>query len=295
MPIKKRRSFRVKIKTVCILMISLIIVLPYSLAQEKVEKERSAAEYRIGPKDLLSISVFGIEELNKTVRVSEEGKITFPPLGEVEVEGLTKTELEKKLSYLLEEKYLQNPQVTVFIREYQSKRVSVLGAVEEPGPYELLGRQTLLQLISQAGGLTEEAGDEIIVIRQLQDGTSNAIKISIDDLILKGDAMLNIPLEPGDIINIPAIKIVFIYVFGQVREPGAIEVRKSNIPTLLQAIAQAGGFSERAKKSGVLIKRRDKEGKEQQIKVNVKDIIKGKKKDIQLLENDVVYVPETIF
>ena len=258
-------------------------------------QERSTADYRIGAKDLLEINVFGLKELNKTVRVSEDGKISLPLLGEVEVEGLTKAELEKKLSRLLEEKYLQNPQVTVFIREYQSKRVSVLGAVDEPGPYELLGRQTLLQLISEAGGFTDKAGDEIIVIRQLQDGTSTALKILIDDLFLKGDARLNIPLEANDIINIPAYKEAFIYVFGQVRRPGALRVKKSNIPTLLQAIAQAGGFSERAKKGGVLIKRIDEDGKERQIKVNVKDILKGKKKDIQLLENDVVYVPETIF
>ena len=96
-------------------------------------------------------------------------------------------------------------------------------------------------------------------------------------------------------MNIPVDKTVFIYVFGQVRKPGALNVKKLNIPTLLQVIAQAGGFSERASKRRVLIKRIDKNGKEQEIKVNVKDIIKGKKKDIQLKENDVVYVPETIF
>jgi len=206
-------------------------------------QDQYKADYKIGAKDLLEISVFGLEEMNKTVRVSEDGKITLPLLGEVEVEGLTKTELEKKLSQLLEEKYLQSPQVTVFIKEYQSKRISVLGAVGEPGPYELLGRQTLLQLISEAGGLTEDAGDDIIVIRQFQDGTNISLKISIDDLFLKGDARLNIPLEPNDIVNIPAEKTVLIYVFGQVRKPGALEVKKSNIPTLLQAIAQAGGFS----------------------------------------------------
>ena len=258
-------------------------------------EDQYKADYKIGAKDLLEISVFGLEEMNKTVRISEDGKITLPLLGEVEVEGLTKTELEKKLSHLLERKYLQNPQVTVFIKEHQSKRVSVLGAVGKPGPYELLGRQTLLQLISEAGGLTEDAGDDIIIIRQFQDGTNTSLKISIDDLFLKGDARLNIPLEPNDIVNIPAEKIVLIYVFGQVRKSGALEVKKSNIPTLLQAIAQAGGFSERASKSRVLIKRINKDGKEKQVKVNVKDIIKGKKKDIQLLENDVVYVPETIF
>ena len=268
----------------------LILFSPYLFSQKM-----DTADYRIGPKDLLDISVFGLKELNKTVRVSEGGKISLPLVGEVEVEGITKTELEKKLGQLLEEKYLQNPQVTVFIREYQSKRVSVLGAVRNPGPYELLGRQTLLQIISQAGGITNEAGKQIIVIRQLEDGTSTSLKISIDDLILKGDARLNIPLQPDDIVNIPIDKIVYIYVFGQVRKPGALVVKKSNIPTILQAIAQAGGFSERASKRRVLIKRIDESGKEIEIKVNVKSIIKGKKKDIQLKENDVIYVSETIF
>ena len=258
-------------------------------------QEKETAEYKIGAQDLLDISVFGLKELNGTVRVSEEGKISLPLLGEIHVEGLTKAELEKRLSQLLEEKYLQNPQVTIFIKEYQSKRVFMLGAVKESGPYDLLGRQTLLQLISRAGGLTADAGDEIMVIRQLRDGTNRSFRIPIENLILKGDTTLNIFLEPNDIVNIPADKAVFVYVFGQVNKPGALEVKKSNIPTLLRAIAQAGGFSDRASKSGVIIKRVGQEGKEVQIKVNVKDIIKGKREDVQLKENDVVYVPETIF
>lgn len=258
-------------------------------------QERFTTEYRIGPKDLLEISVFGLEELNKSVRVSEDGKISLPLLGEVSVDGLTITQVEQKLSGLLEQKYLHNPQVTVFIREYQSKRVSILGAIKSPGTYQLLGRQTLLQLISHAGGMTGEEGQEIIIIRQLQDGESQSLKISIEDLILKGDPRLNIPLEPGDIVNIPVDKMITLYVFGKVGKPGALQVKKSNIPTLLQAIAQAGGFSERAKKSGVLIKRMEDDGRERKIKVNVKDIIKGKKADIPLEENDIVYVPESIF
>jgi len=268
----------------------LILFSPHLFSQK-----RDTADYRIGPKDLLDISVFGLDELTKTVRVSEDGKISLPLVGEVEVEGITKTELEKKLGQLLEEKYLQNPQVTVFISEYQSKRVSVLGAVRNPGPYELLGRRTLLQVISQAGGITNESGKEIIVIREVEDGVSTSLKISIEDLFLKGDARLNIPLQPDDIVNIPIDRIVNIYVFGQVRNPGALGVKRSNIPTLLQAIGQAGGFSERASKGKVLIKRIDDDGKEIRIKVNVKSIIKGKRKDIQLLENDVVIVPETVF
>ena len=258
-------------------------------------QQEYTVEYKIGPKDLLEISVFGQDELNKTVRVSEDGKITFPLLGEVEVKGLTKVELEKKLSRLLEEKYLHNPQVTIFIKEHQSKRVSVLGAVKNPGHYEILGRQTLLHIISKAGGLTNETGEDIIIMRQSQDGSNISLKISIDGLFLKGDPDLNIPLQPNDIINVPIDKIVHVYVFGQVKNPGALDVKKSNIPTLLRAIAQAGGFSERASKGGVIIKRKDESGNEKTTKVNVKNIIKGKKKDIQLMENDVVIVPETIF
>jgi len=279
-----------KCKIIIFTVVFLLLFSFYLSSQEKY-----STDYRVGPKDLLEISVFGLDELNKTVRVTEDGKITLPLLGEVEVEGLTKAELEVKLKQLLEEKWLHDPQVTIFIQEHQSKRVSVLGAVGSPGPYELLGRQTLLQIISQAGGLTQEAGNEIIVMRQLPDGTSTSLKISIDDLILKGDATLNIPLQPDDTVIIPIDRTVYIYVFGQVRSPGALEVRKSNIPTLIQAIAQAGGFSERASKGGVLIRRMDEDGEEIEIKVNVRNILKGKRKDIQLKENDTVYVPETIF
>ncbi len=270
--------------------LSIILIIFSSIYSQEVSQE-----FRIGPKDLLEINVFGLDELNKTVRVSQDGNITLPLLGEIQVEGLTKTEVENKLRDLLAEKYLQDPQVTIFIAEYQSKRVSVLGAVSNPGPYELLGRQTLMQIIAQAGGMTPEAGDQIIVIRQQPDDSSRSLKISVEELVMKGDARLNIPMEPGDIINIPVDKIVHVYVFGQVNSPGALDVKTSNIPTIVRAIAQAGGFGERAAKGRVLIKRKNDEGNETKIKVNVKDIIKGKKGDIQLQENDVVFVPESIF
>jgi len=239
--------------------------------------------------------VFGLDELNTTARVSEDGMITVALLGEVEVAGLTKSGVEKRLTRLFGERFLKNPQVTVFIEEYRSRIVSILGAVNEPGDYKLLGRQTLLQMISQAGGLTEDAGKEINVIRKKEDGVNASLKVPLEDLMEQGDVELNMVLKPGDIINIPIDKIVRVYVFGQVRNPGALEVKKSNIPTLLRAVAQAGGFSERANKGKVSIKRLNDQDKEVQIIVNAKAIIKGKKKDIQLKENDVVYVPESVF
>ena len=254
-----------------------------------------SAEYKIGPKDLLEISVLGVPEISKlVVRVSEDGRITLPLLGEVGVGDLTKFEVEKKLTKLAGEKIVLKPQVTVHILEYLSRRVSVVGAVGRPGPYELLGRQTVLSVVSEAGGLTEDAGEEIIVIRQLAAGESTSIRISVDGLFVQGDPKLNIALEPGDVLNVPVDKTVPIYVFGQVRSPGALQVRRSSLPTLTQAIAQAGGFTDRANKKRVQIRRKDAAGKELEIIVSVRKILKGKIKDVPLKVNDTIYVPESL-
>jgi len=254
----------------------------------------TSAEYKIGPKDLLEITVLGVQEINKlVVRVSEEARITLPLLGEVEVGNLTKFEVEKKLAGLAGEKIILKPQVTVHILEYLSRRVSVVGAVEKPGPIELLGRQTVLSAISEAGGLTRDAGEEIIVIRQLPDGTNTSIRVSIDGLFIQGDPRLNVVLEPGDVVNVPVDKLVAIYVFGQVRNPGALQVKRSSLPTLTQAIAQAGGFTDRANRKRVQIRRKDASGKDLEINVNVRSILKGTVKDVPLMMNDTVYVPES--
>ncbi len=258
------------------------------------KKGQPAYEYRIGPKDLLEIRVFEVPELNITVRVAEDGTITLPLLGKVEVQGLTRFEVEKKIASLLEAKYLKNAQVNIFIKEYQSKRVSIIGAVKNPGTYELIGRQTLLQILSLAGGLTEDAGDKIIIIRQFKNGKTASLIIDLEELMLKGNPKYNIPLQPDDIINIPVERYVDVYVFGQVKNPGLIRLKKSSGVTLLQAIAQAGGFTDRANKSAVTITRKDERGIEKRIKVNVKKILSGKQKDIKLKPYDIIYVPESI-
>jgi len=251
-------------------------------------------EYIIGPRDLLEIKVFELPEFDHTVRVSEDGSITLPLLGNVKVGGLSKDKAEKRLAELLD-KYVKNAQVSVFIKEYQSNRVAIIGAVEKPGMYELVGRQTLLQMISQAGGFKENAGNEIYVLREGQGGNTASISIDLEDLLLNGNQKLNIPIQPNDIINIPIDRLVTIYVFGEVRNPGAIQVKISKKITLLQAIAQAGGLSENASKRGVIVKRKDKDGKETRMQINLNDIIKGKKQDIPLKEGDVIIVKESIF
>ena len=124
------------------------------------------SDYRIGRQDLLEITVFDVEELDQTVRVADDGSITMPLLGRLVVAGLTKGELEGLIARLLEESYVRDPQVTVFVKEYESKKVAVSGAVKKPGTYEMLGRKTLLEMISIAGGLDTDLGNEIIIFRR---------------------------------------------------------------------------------------------------------------------------------
>jgi polysaccharide export outer membrane protein len=283
-------------KTNIFVLAAIFIISICGSADSQQEQETFVKEYKIGPKDLLDITVFELPELNQTVRVSEDGSISLPLLGKVVIEGLTKEELERKLAGLLEVKYLKKARVTIFIKEYQSKRVSVIGAVGRPGMYELIGRVSLLEMISQAGGLTDRAASELYVLREGKNGIQAKLAIDLNDLIINNNQKLNIPLMPKDVINIPIDEIINVFVFGAVRNPGALQVKMSKKITLLQAIAQAGGTADGASKSGVVIKRKDnKTGKEIKIKVNVKDIINGKKPDIELKEGDVVYVPESVF
>jgi polysaccharide export outer membrane protein len=246
-------------------------------------------EYRIGSKDLLEITVFNRPELNQTVRVSEDGSITLSLLGKVEVAGLTAQNLEKKLAGLLDQQYTKNARVTVFIKEFQ--KVAVLGAVGRPGMYELVGPTTILQIVSQAGGLTAQAMNELYVLRQGPDGSKTRITIDLEDLA-KGNHELDILLQPKDEIIVPIDQLRNVFVYGEVRNPGTISFLQSKRITLLQAIAQAGGPTEWAKKSRVVIKRKDKKtGKEMKIPVNLKKLISGKTSDIMLEEGDVVIVP----
>ncbi len=256
-------------------------------------QENKDYTYSVGPKDLITISVFEVPELNITVRISEDETITLPLLGRVEVGGLTRFQVEKKLASLLEEKYLKNAQVTVFIKEYQSKMVSIIGEVGNPGSYELIGKQSLLQMLSTAGGLNATASDRIIIIRRYKSGKTGSLEINLDELMVKGNPTMNIPLQPGDVINVPGERYLDIYVFGQVKNPGHLKVKKNGPITLLKIIAQAGGFAERARKSAVTITRRVN-GKDIKTRVNVKKILKGKKPDLILKNNDIVYVPESI-
>lgn len=264
-------------------------------AQAQEARDVFVRAYRVGPGDLLELKVFEVKELDQVVRVSEDGSITLPLLGRVVVEGLTQEGVVLKLTGMLQAKYVKNPQVTIFIKEYKNQQVAVIGAVEKAGSYELVGRKNLLQIISMAGGFSATAGNEIFILREGPDGATSTVAIDLKDLLVNGNQKLNIPIEPNDVINVPVDKEIRVFVMGRVSKPGAVRAKLSEGVTLLQAIADAGGLAEGAKKSAITITRKDKAGKEQKIRVNLRDIIRGKKKDVVLQEGDVVYVPESFW
>jgi polysaccharide export outer membrane protein len=278
---------RVRVTTLAAILLAAFTPSVYPLQEIQAARVN---DYRIGPKDLLEITVYELPELNQTVRVSEDGSITLSLLGKVEVAGFTAQELEARLAQLLDQKYTKGAHVTVFIKEYQ--KVSVIGAVGRPGMYELVGPTTLLQAIAQAGGLTAQAMNEIYVYRTGPDGKQERIVIVLEDLMTDGNPELNIELKPKDVLTIPIDQTLNVFVYGEVRTPGVVPYLSSKKITLLQAIAQAGGTTEWAKKSKVVVKRRDKRtDKEMQIKINLKKMISGKIADIVLMEGDVVIVP----
>lgn len=145
-------------------------------------------EYRIGPSDLIEISVFQVPELSKTVRVGARGNLTLPLVGEIQAGGLTAQQLEGRIAQKLSASYLQDPQVSVFIKEYISQRVTVEGAVNKPGVFPVSGKTTLLQAIAMAGGLDKLADpNDIKLFRDRKDGTREAIPYDLE-LIRKGEA-----------------------------------------------------------------------------------------------------------
>ena len=253
------------------------------------------SDYKIGRQDLLEISVFDVDELDQTVRVADDGSITMPLLGTLDVSGLTRTELEQSIARLLAERYVRNPQVTVFVKEYTSKQIAVSGAVKKPGTYEMLGRKTLLEMLSMAGGLDSDFGKQIVIFRQKSNGATERIAIDLDRLVYAADPALNVVVAPNDIIYVPAVEKVRIFVSGAVRKPGLYEVPRHEPVTLLKAITLAGGTTDRAAEKKIQIMRTEEDGSRVTLVVNLKQIKRGKAEDPILHPDDIVLIPEAFF
>ena len=247
----------------------------------------------VGPRDVVEVKVLEDATMSNRVTVTDDGSIILNNVGKVFVAGLSASQIEAKLKSMLEANFLAKATVSVQIVEFSSKPISVVGAVLRPGRISASGNTTLIQAITQAGGLTTGYGKELYVLRTGQNGLTEQLAIDIDELMVSGNPDLNIPLAPNDLVNIPLDMQVTVYVMGEVQKPGKALFRRSQTPTLLQAIADAGGPTDRA--SSKVVVKRMVNGVEKTIRADYKRIIAGRDKDLILQDNDTVVVFEARF
>jgi polysaccharide biosynthesis/export protein len=217
-------------------------------------------DYRVGPQDVLNITVFGEPQLSGRVRVDSDGTIPFQYLQRVKAEDLTVTQIAEALRTGLGDGYLRNPQVSVEVEQYHSQNVYVLGEVKSPGKYSLPGNSTLVDVLTQAGSTTQTAGHWVLVnhVKQgstligpatIADNNTADLKINLSD-IQSGKAQ-NIRISDGDTVYVP--KADRIFVIGQVRAPGPFTYDENM--SVFEAISLAGGATEKGSTTRISILR----------------------------------------
>ncbi len=291
-----------------------------------------AQEYHIGPDDLLSINVFEAQELNRDVRVSAGGEISLPLLGAVRAAGLTPRDLEIVLEELLHRTYMKDPHVSVFVREVQSHPVSVMGAVRRPGVFQIRGNKSLLEVLSLAEGLADDAGDTVIILQGaaltaepgtvayrpadveqnsneahangeanklpavLNDkapGSELAVQVNLRNLLDSADSHSNPLVHPGDIVKVTRAGIV--YVIGEVRRPGGFALKSNENISVLQALALSEGLTPTAAKGGArIIHTNQQSGERKETPIDLGKILAGKAPDPVLESKDIVFVPNSV-
>lgn len=241
-----------------------------------------AADVVLGSGDILKVTVYGHPDLTIETRVSASGGITFPLIGEVPVGGTVTSVAEKKIARLLEDKgFIRNPQVNIIVTVMQSQQVSVLGYVNKPGRYPIDGVRTITDILALAGGVNQEGGDIVTLIR-VRDGKTQKQAIDLQDMVRSADLKQNIELLSNDVIYVDrALKF---YIYGEVQRPGAYRLEHNM--TVVQAVSTGGGLTPRGTERGIRIKRRDANNALQVMEVNHDDMVRP---------DDVVYVQESLF
>jgi len=286
-----------------------------------------AQDYRIGPEDLVSISVFETPELAREVRVSAEGQISVPLIGEVHAAGLTTRQLEAVLEELLRRTYMKDPHVSVFVKEMQSHPVSVFGAVKKPGVFQVRTGRSLIEVLSLAEGLAEDAGDTVILMRHDVPGgpatgpadshpaargvptaasdpagsspasatalaQTQSLEIDLRNLLSSGDPRFNVMVYPGDVVKVTRAGIV--YVVGEVSKPGGYLLKTNENVSILQALALAGGLTRTSAGGRArIIRTETATGARRELPINLGRILHGKDPDQMLQAKDIVFIPNS--
>jgi polysaccharide biosynthesis/export protein len=243
---------------------------------------------QIAAGDLLEISVFDTPELTQQVRVGADGKAELALLGNISLAGLTTQQASAEIARQLREKQLLvRPQVNVLVKESASPGVSVMGEVEHPGLYPLLGPRSLLDVLSMAGGLSKTA-DTRVSIRRREESRAVTVKLSSQDAQMTLAA--DVQIYPGDLVMVPRAGIV--YVLGDVNRPGGFVMQDNGKITILQALAQAGGTTGTAAANRAMLLRKNGDGYIAD-RLHIGNITRGKEKDLELQPNDIVFIPNS--
>lgn len=255
--------------------------------------DTSGGDYVIGAGDLLMISALDVSELDKVkVRVGSEGFVRLPLVGTVKIKGLTARGLESEIANLLGEKYLYDPQVSVFIEEYKSQRVAVLGEVNKPGVYEVSEKRTVTDMLAQAGGLSANADQVVFVLRKSASAQSSTLasgellKVDLEQLLAGQDPSMNVKVGSGDVISVP--KSGEFFLGGSVKKPGSYPIKGKL--TVDQAIYLGGGLGDDAEVTDIQVVRDVGGPKNEVFQVNLEQLKRDGKPGMVLRKNDVVYV-----
>ena len=278
------------------------------IAQLALANSAKLGDYVIGSGDLLGIEVFDVPELSREVRVNETGFISLPLIPvKVSAIGLTTFQLQDKLAELLQTNGLvSTPQVTVSLKEQRSQPITVIGAVRSAMVIQAVRQMTLLQVLSQAGGVADDAGTTVIITRPpssspdagdphagTASGESQTFSISLTDLLESGDSRFNVPVLGGDVISVPRAGII--YVVGAVNHPGGFVMQNDrDRMTTLKVLSLAGGPTGSAKmKQAIILRKNPDTGKRDEVPVDLSKVMHLKTEDVMLQGSDILFVPDS--
>ena len=251
---------------------------------------------KIGKDDLVGITVYDSPELTRSVRVDANGEIRLPMLRQrIKAAGLLPEELETAITKALtDENVLVEPIVTISVVEYRSRPISVVGAVKNPLTFQATGTVTLLDAISQAGGLTENAGSEILVSSQPSGTSDKSVsliqRIPVHGLISGEDPTLNLHLEGGEEVRVPEAGRVF--VLGRVKHPGAFFITDGSESSVMKALALSEGLDTFSSHKAYIYRLEGGSGGRSEIPIELNKILDRKSPDVPLMANDILYIPD---
>jgi polysaccharide export outer membrane protein len=285
----ERHPAALRLRALAARSVPLLIAVAVIAAAGPAPAAQSATDYVIGPQDVLAVTVFDQTELSGRYSVETNGTFSFPLVGRITAAGLTLREFEKELTRRLADGFFKNPQVTVAVEQYRSQRVFVMGEVRQPGPVPLTGGMTLIEALARAGSTSQTASGELSIVRRANSSGPTlpgegedavVVRVSLKDLET-GTASKNVELYDGDTIFVPRAETI--YVFGEVRNPGAYPIQKDT--TVLQALSLAGGVTDNGAINRVRIAR-IVQGEKRELRVKLTDPVTS---------DDTLIVPERFF